>query len=114
MTRPVRVVQLRVGYRGHGDGGVEDVRPAQDRGRGQVSAVRRAADRYPAQAQVRVPPRGRVQRVNLVLQRERELVAANRMLPASPRPGDKGGLPAQREPERTAEPDGPGVALGGR
>ncbi len=64
----VRVVQAPVGHRRPGDGGVEDVRPAEHGQRGQVATEAPPADRHAGEVELRVLLRRGVQGVDLVLE----------------------------------------------
>src|ERR1700691_6215244 len=78
---PVRVVQALVYGRRAGDGGVENVGMAHDRGRGQGSAVAPAADADSGEVKVPVLRGGRAEGCDLVFQGIGEGVAEHGLLP---------------------------------
>ena len=83
----MRVVQRPVGDGRAGDGGVEDVGPAQDGEGGQVAAERPAADGDLAEVEAVVGGGERLQGVDLVVEHRPGQVAVDRPLPRRPPPG---------------------------
>ena len=80
----VRVVQPPLGDRSAGDGGVEDVGPAQHGERRQVAAEAPPADGDPAEVEHAVLLGGRLQRLDLVVEDGRGEVEVHGPLPRRP------------------------------
>ncbi len=93
--RVMRVVEPPVRHRRPGDPRAEDVGAAQHRETRQPAAEGPAADRHPGQVQ-RIPLREVLQRLHLVVQRQREVVVDG-LLPGG---GTSGGTPPVRDHDR--------------